>query len=153
MIQSKTGGIYQRNPKLEIAVLRLIEEDVYKNNADKIELNMDNHNKVLVNDDLQNMSMLVKDTRSQDGIDDKDNDKGSKSRSQSMKEQTYNKEQRKRPRPHELKRMEFLHCWILSWCGVPIEHERALPTNSCSLLSTLLLFLLLDCDLLFLLGH
>ncbi|GJZ62645.1 hypothetical protein Tco_0618782 [Tanacetum coccineum] len=49
-----------------------------------------------------NMSMLVKDTRSQDGIDDKDNDKGSKSRSQSMKEQTYNKEQRKRPRPHEL---------------------------------------------------
>ncbi|GJX36409.1 hypothetical protein Tco_0247966 [Tanacetum coccineum] len=38
----------------------------------------------------------------QDGIDDKDNDKGSKSRSQSMKEQAYNKEQRERPRPHEL---------------------------------------------------
>ncbi|GJS70167.1 hypothetical protein Tco_0703008 [Tanacetum coccineum] len=37
------------------------------------------------------MSMLVKDTRSQDGKDDKDNDKGSKSRSQSMKEQVYNK--------------------------------------------------------------
>ncbi|GKB16765.1 hypothetical protein Tco_0850688 [Tanacetum coccineum] len=48
------------------------------------------------------MSMLVKDTRSQDGIDDKDNDKGSKSRPQSMKEQVYNKEQRERPRPHEL---------------------------------------------------
>ncbi|GJV06314.1 hypothetical protein Tco_1343970 [Tanacetum coccineum] len=32
----------------------------------------------------------------------KDNDKGSKSRSQSMKEQAYNKEQRERPRPHEL---------------------------------------------------
>ncbi|GKA40788.1 reverse transcriptase domain-containing protein [Tanacetum coccineum] len=48
------------------------------------------------------MSMLVKDIRSQDGIDDKDNDKGSKSRSQSMKEQAYNKEQRERPRPHEL---------------------------------------------------
>ncbi|GJT17757.1 hypothetical protein Tco_0876463 [Tanacetum coccineum] len=48
------------------------------------------------------MSMLVKDIRLQDGIDDKDNNKGSKSRSQSMKEQTYNKEQRKRPRPHEL---------------------------------------------------
>ncbi|GJZ53850.1 hypothetical protein Tco_0608735 [Tanacetum coccineum] len=46
--------------------------------------------------------MLVKDTRSQDDIDDKNNDKGSKSRSQSMKEQTYNKEQRERPRPHEL---------------------------------------------------
>ncbi|GJS56297.1 hypothetical protein Tco_0629659 [Tanacetum coccineum] len=48
------------------------------------------------------MSMLVKDIRSQDGKDDKDNDKGSKSRSQSMKEQAYNKEQRERPRPHEL---------------------------------------------------
>ncbi|GJX11778.1 hypothetical protein Tco_0201637 [Tanacetum coccineum] len=48
------------------------------------------------------MSMLVKDSRSQDGIDDKDNDEGSKSRSQSMKEQAYNKEQRERPRPHEL---------------------------------------------------
>ncbi|GKC37033.1 hypothetical protein Tco_1049417 [Tanacetum coccineum] len=48
------------------------------------------------------MRMLVKDTRSQDCIDDKDNDKGSKSRSQSMKEQAYNKEQRERPRPHEL---------------------------------------------------
>ncbi|GKC54255.1 hypothetical protein Tco_1077000 [Tanacetum coccineum] len=48
------------------------------------------------------MRMLAKDTRSQDGIDDKDNDKGSKSRSQSMKEQAYNKEQRERPRPHEL---------------------------------------------------
>ncbi|GJY28552.1 hypothetical protein Tco_0404319 [Tanacetum coccineum] len=48
------------------------------------------------------MRMLVKDTRSQDGKDDKNNDKGSKSRSQSMKEQAYNKEQRERPRPHEL---------------------------------------------------
>ncbi|GJR34885.1 retrovirus-related pol polyprotein from transposon TNT 1-94 [Tanacetum coccineum] len=48
------------------------------------------------------MRMLAKDTRLQDGIDDKDNDKGSKTRSQSMKEQAYNKEQRERPRPHEL---------------------------------------------------
>ncbi|GKD64694.1 ribonuclease H-like domain-containing protein [Tanacetum coccineum] len=48
------------------------------------------------------MKMLAKDSRSQDGKDDKDNDKGSKSRSQSMKEQTYNKEQRERPIPHEL---------------------------------------------------
>ncbi|GJS15487.1 hypothetical protein Tco_0409959 [Tanacetum coccineum] len=37
------------------------------------------------------MRMLVKYSRSQDGIDDKDNDEGSKSRSQSMKEQAYNK--------------------------------------------------------------
>ncbi|GJU87375.1 hypothetical protein Tco_1294921 [Tanacetum coccineum] len=44
---------------------------------------------------------LVKDIRSQDGIDDKDNDKGSKSRSQSMKEQSYSKvKQRKRPDHH-----------------------------------------------------
>ncbi|GJV40585.1 zinc finger, CCHC-type containing protein [Tanacetum coccineum] len=48
------------------------------------------------------MRMLAKDTRSQDGKEDKDNDKGSKSRSQSIKEQAYNKEQRERPRPHEL---------------------------------------------------
>ncbi|GJV30363.1 hypothetical protein Tco_1386811 [Tanacetum coccineum] len=39
----------------------------------------------------KSMSMLVKDKRSQDGKDEKDNDKGSKSRSQSMKEQAYNK--------------------------------------------------------------
>ncbi|GKA85910.1 putative reverse transcriptase domain-containing protein [Tanacetum coccineum] len=51
---------------------------------------------------MHRISMLVKVIRSQDGIDDKDNDKGSKSRSQSMKEQAYNKEQRERPRPHEL---------------------------------------------------
>ncbi|GJZ98627.1 retrovirus-related pol polyprotein from transposon TNT 1-94 [Tanacetum coccineum] len=38
------------------------------------------------------MSMLVKDTRSQDGKDDKDNDKGSKSRSRGMKEQAYNED-------------------------------------------------------------
>ncbi|GJS81641.1 hypothetical protein Tco_0748182 [Tanacetum coccineum] len=38
------------------------------------------------------MSMLVKVIRSQDGKDDKDNDKGSKSRSQSMKEQAYNED-------------------------------------------------------------
>ncbi|GKD62457.1 hypothetical protein Tco_1299966 [Tanacetum coccineum] len=38
------------------------------------------------------MSMLVKNKRSQDGKDDKDNDKGSKSRSQSMKEQAYNED-------------------------------------------------------------
>ncbi|GKC30233.1 hypothetical protein Tco_1037527 [Tanacetum coccineum] len=42
--------------------------------------------------DMVHMSMLVKDIRSQDGKDDKDNDKGSKSRSQSMKEQDYNED-------------------------------------------------------------
>ncbi|GJS59472.1 hypothetical protein Tco_0654256 [Tanacetum coccineum] len=60
-------------------------------------------NKLLVAFKMRHsMRMLVKHSRSQDGIDDKDNDKGSKSRSQSMKEQAYNKEQRERPRPHEL---------------------------------------------------
>ncbi|GKB71214.1 hypothetical protein Tco_0932626 [Tanacetum coccineum] len=54
----------------------------------------------LIRIDDDNVLKLWK--RSQDGIDDKDNDKGSKSRSQSMKEQAYNKEQRERPRPHEL---------------------------------------------------
>nr|GEX11333.1 hypothetical protein [Tanacetum cinerariifolium] len=42
---------------------------------------------------------------------------------------------------------------ILSSFGMPIEPERALPSNSCSLHLALLLFLLLDCDLLFLPGH
>ncbi|GKC71032.1 hypothetical protein Tco_1116915 [Tanacetum coccineum] len=37
-------------------------------------------------------SMQAEIQRSQDGIDDKDNDKGSKSRSQSMKEQAYNED-------------------------------------------------------------
>ncbi|GJY91181.1 hypothetical protein Tco_0506377 [Tanacetum coccineum] len=45
-----------------------------------------------IQSDTLYMSMLVKVTRSQDGIDDKDNDKGSKSRSQSMKEQDYNED-------------------------------------------------------------
>ncbi|GKA93754.1 hypothetical protein Tco_0815740 [Tanacetum coccineum] len=40
----------------------------------------------------KSMSMLVKDIRSQDGKDDKDNDKGSMSRLQSMKEQDYNED-------------------------------------------------------------
>ncbi|GJX24898.1 hypothetical protein Tco_0231194 [Tanacetum coccineum] len=68
----------------------------------KIELTLEQSQQGVSNDVLHSMRMLVKDTRSQDGIDDKNNDKGSKSRSQSMKEQAYNKEQRERPRPHEL---------------------------------------------------
>ncbi|GKB01096.1 hypothetical protein Tco_0829140 [Tanacetum coccineum] len=40
--------------------------------------------------------------RSNGGNGNLNNDKGSMSRSQSMKEQAYNKEQRERPRPHEL---------------------------------------------------
>ncbi|GJT26106.1 retrovirus-related pol polyprotein from transposon TNT 1-94 [Tanacetum coccineum] len=47
------------------------------------------------------MSMLVKDTRSQDGKDDKDNDKGSKSRSQRPEVTSYTKD--KRPRTLEVK--------------------------------------------------
>ncbi|GJR94780.1 hypothetical protein Tco_0266954 [Tanacetum coccineum] len=48
-------------------------------------------NKLLVAFKMRHsMRMLVKYSRSQDGIDDKDNDEGSKSRSQSMKEQAYN---------------------------------------------------------------
>ncbi|GJS93515.1 hypothetical protein Tco_0800483 [Tanacetum coccineum] len=54
-------------------------------------------------------------SRSQDGIDVKDNDKGSMSRSQSMKEQAYNKEQRKRPRPHELNDKSNLIDLIKEW--------------------------------------
>ncbi|GKB91270.1 hypothetical protein Tco_0963542 [Tanacetum coccineum] len=72
MIQPEPEDLPKDNPKLEIAVLR-------SNGAFKM---------------INSMSMLVKVIRSQDGIDDKDNDKGSKSRSQSMKEQAYNKQRR-----------------------------------------------------------
>ncbi|GKA38882.1 hypothetical protein Tco_0731433 [Tanacetum coccineum] len=71
MIQPELEDLPKDNPKLEIAVLRLNWGDVFKIR--------------------HSMRMLVKDSRSQDGIDDKDNDEGSKSRSQSMKEQAYNK--------------------------------------------------------------
>ncbi|GKB45534.1 retrovirus-related pol polyprotein from transposon TNT 1-94 [Tanacetum coccineum] len=79
MIQPEPEDLPKDNPKLEIAVLRF---EAFKMR--------------------HSMRMLAKDTRSQDGINDKDNDKGSKSRSQSMKEQSYNKEQREIPRSHEL---------------------------------------------------
>ncbi|GJU63458.1 hypothetical protein Tco_1245293 [Tanacetum coccineum] len=81
------------------------------------------------------MSMLVKDTRSQDGIDDKDNDKGSKSRPQSMKEQVYNKEQRERPRPHELNDKSNLidlmkeFSWFDSWFVIRSESVNRDPTE------------------------
>ncbi|GJY98787.1 hypothetical protein Tco_0516217 [Tanacetum coccineum] len=61
------------------------------------------------------MRMLVKDSRLKDGIDVKDNVKGSKSRSQSMKEQAYNKEQRERPRPHELNNKSNLIDLMKEW--------------------------------------
>ncbi|GJU16705.1 hypothetical protein Tco_1144671 [Tanacetum coccineum] len=69
------------------------------------------------------MRMLVKDSRSQDGIDDKDNDKGSKSRSQSMKEQAYNKEQRERPRPHELNDKSNL-IDLMKEFGMPLKKRK-----------------------------
>ncbi|GJT19050.1 hypothetical protein Tco_0877756 [Tanacetum coccineum] len=49
-------------------------------------------NKLLVKRCFQDNAKVVKNKRSQDGKDDKDNDKGSKSRSQSMKEQAYNED-------------------------------------------------------------
>ncbi|GKA35087.1 hypothetical protein Tco_0721578 [Tanacetum coccineum] len=60
----------------------------------KIELTLEQSQQGVSNDVLimQKILAVVKDTRSQDGIDDKDNDKGSKSRSQSMKEQAYNED-------------------------------------------------------------
>ncbi|GJW22502.1 RNA-directed DNA polymerase, eukaryota [Tanacetum coccineum] len=99
MIQPEPEDLPKDNPKLEIAVLRTSSDtNVF---TMKMEILLEPaSNKLLVGKWC--MSMLVKDIRSQDGKDDKDNDKGSKSRSQSMKEQAYNKEQRERPRPHEL---------------------------------------------------
>ncbi|GKB06460.1 hypothetical protein Tco_0834693 [Tanacetum coccineum] len=76
------------------------------------------------------MSMLVKVIRSQDGIDDKDNDKGSKSRSQSMKEQAYNKEQRERPRPHELNdKSNLIDLMKESTCGFVVDSCGSMRTD------------------------
>ncbi|GJS59594.1 hypothetical protein Tco_0654378 [Tanacetum coccineum] len=100
MIQPEPEDLPKDNLKLEIAVLRVILLVFTM----KMEILLEStSNKLSVAFKMRHsMRMLVKDTRSQDGIDDKNNDKGSKSRSQSMKEQAYNKEQRERPRPHEL---------------------------------------------------
>ncbi|GKA65254.1 hypothetical protein Tco_0764961 [Tanacetum coccineum] len=118
MIQPEPEDLPKDNPKLEITVLRwqsaqasstknqnaLIESKAKRSMKNLIRTIPFQHLLNIHQDTsiCKSMSMLVKDTRSQDGIDDKDNDKGSKSRSQSMKEQAYNKEQRERPRPHEL---------------------------------------------------
>ncbi|GJY33735.1 hypothetical protein Tco_0418204 [Tanacetum coccineum] len=100
MIQPEPEDLPKDNPKLEIAVLRVILLVFTM----KMEILLEStSNKLSVAFKMRHsMRMLVKDTRSQDGIDDKNNDKGLKSGSQSMKEQAYNKEQRERPRPHEL---------------------------------------------------
>ncbi|GJV08684.1 hypothetical protein Tco_1346340 [Tanacetum coccineum] len=104
MIQPELEDLPKDNLKLEIAVLR---QTIMK--AQDLKTKTSANSDLSVFQDKAEYKMLVKDTRSQDGINDKDNDKGSKSRSQSMKEQTYNKEQRKRPRPHELKQQKQSH--------------------------------------------
>ncbi|GJX71369.1 hypothetical protein Tco_0308540 [Tanacetum coccineum] len=128
MIQPEPDDLPKDNPKLEIAVLSFKRRTSMGMFGPKD-------------------SMLVKYSRSQDGIDDKDNDKGSKSRSQSMKEQAYNKEQRERPRPHELNDksnlidlMKELKCYTGSYSAVRASrlgrHEdvpapsRQNPTNT-----------------------
>ncbi|GJW21879.1 hypothetical protein Tco_0032501 [Tanacetum coccineum] len=83
MIQPEPEDLPKDNPKLEIAVLRVILFSIHNDEWKSFQCH---HQTAL------RMSMLVKDTRSQDGKDDKDNDKGSKSRSQSMKEQAYNED-------------------------------------------------------------
>ncbi|GJS62287.1 hypothetical protein Tco_0657071 [Tanacetum coccineum] len=113
MIQPEPEDLPKDNPKLEIAVLSHNEDEILLESAFKQALvktvvtvsqsqSRFNLPPVHALSTKHNMRMLVKDTRSQDGIDVKDNVKGSKSRSQSMKEQAYNKEQREGPRPHEL---------------------------------------------------
>ncbi|GJR82560.1 hypothetical protein Tco_0153345 [Tanacetum coccineum] len=114
-----SNQIVQRVPRTEIDVTLLEDRkrrwmsdsqnslrEFYKNDVILMSVSLSKTLKELKQELMEemrhSMRMLAKDTRSQDGIDDKDNDKGSKSRSQSMKEQAYNKEQRERPRPHEL---------------------------------------------------
>ncbi|GJU26392.1 hypothetical protein Tco_1165013 [Tanacetum coccineum] len=102
MIQPEPEDLPKDNPKLEIAVLRFTS--CYQESYAYIIVIFAGLFRVILfsihNDEMDifqvhlqtalRMSMLVKDIRSQDGKDDKDNDKGSKSRSQSMKEQAYN---------------------------------------------------------------
>ncbi|GJX69454.1 hypothetical protein Tco_0305181 [Tanacetum coccineum] len=99
MIQPEPEDLPKDNPKLEIAVLSFQDE--------------------------HNMRSVGQTPRSQDVIDVKDNVKGSKSRSQNMKEQAYNKEQRERPRPHELNDksnlIDLMKEWILH--ALPRLHE------------------------------
>ncbi|GKB16621.1 hypothetical protein Tco_0850544 [Tanacetum coccineum] len=97
MIQPEPEDLPKDNPKLEIAVLR---QTIMKAQDLKTKTSANSDHEAFKM--RHSMRMLVKDIRLQDSIDVKDNVKGSKSRSQSMKEQAYNKEQRERPRPHEL---------------------------------------------------
>ncbi|GKA00113.1 hypothetical protein Tco_0672663 [Tanacetum coccineum] len=108
MIQPEPEDIPKDNPKLEIAVLssQAVNKsptqypcDIFQNIrvillvfTMKMEILLEStSNKLSVAFKMRHsMRMLAKDTRSQDGKDDEDNDKGSKSRSQSMKEQAYN---------------------------------------------------------------
>ncbi|GJX92328.1 hypothetical protein Tco_0345654 [Tanacetum coccineum] len=83
MIQPEPDDLPKDNPELEIAVLRVILFSIHNDEWKSFQCH---HQTAL------RMSMLVKNKRSQDGKDDKDNDKGSKSRSQSMKEQDYNED-------------------------------------------------------------
>ncbi|GJR60595.1 retrovirus-related pol polyprotein from transposon TNT 1-94 [Tanacetum coccineum] len=120
MIQPEPEDLPKDNPKLEIAVLRVILFSIHNDEWKSFQCH---HQTAL------RMSMLVKDIRSQDGKDDKDNDKGSKSRSQSMKEQAYNED---KDQEHsslndksnltdlmkELKRLQgFLEVTLLSTAG------------------------------------
>ncbi|GJS62793.1 probable E3 ubiquitin-protein ligase LOG2, partial [Tanacetum coccineum] len=86
MLRTTPEDLPKDNPKLEIAVLRYDWRWMYMG------ITLEQSQQGVSNDVLMrhSMRMLAKDTRSQDGKDDEDNDKGSKSRSQSMKEQTYN---------------------------------------------------------------
>ncbi|GJS22927.1 hypothetical protein Tco_0451559 [Tanacetum coccineum] len=94
-LMKKKGHVREKSKKEEEANIALIET------WDDIQAKIDA--------DHQLAERMHAQERSQDGIDDKDNDKGSKSRSQSMKEQAYNKQRRQRPRTLELKRQKQSH--------------------------------------------
>ncbi|GJY46184.1 hypothetical protein Tco_0435247 [Tanacetum coccineum] len=83
MIQPEPEDLPKDNPKLEIAVLRVILFSIHNDEWKSFQCH---HQTAL------RSNGAFKIIRSQDGKDDKDNDKGSKSRSQSMKEQAYNED-------------------------------------------------------------
>ncbi|GJX54753.1 hypothetical protein Tco_0283122 [Tanacetum coccineum] len=103
MIQPEPEDLPKDNPKLEIAVLRTFGVRLFS-------IHNDDGNPIQCHHQTAALLRIgQKQEDRQDGKDDKDNDKGSKSRSQSMKEQAYNIQQRQRPRTLELKRQKQSH--------------------------------------------
>ncbi|GJX95205.1 hypothetical protein Tco_0349791 [Tanacetum coccineum] len=91
MIQPEPEDLPKDNPKLEIEVLRVILFSIHNDEWKSFQCH---HQTAL------RMSMLVKDIRSQDGKDDKDNDKGSSTYRKARKEQSLQQKNEDKDQEH-----------------------------------------------------